>query len=216
MYLRRLFLIAAFLLIGFNFSLSAYAAPEKEETFFTTFNINQEDLKKEVEGEELGLYQVSKNGSSTLLSADIDINDYKIFNLNKGYTRLSVVTFASSKVLSGKGEADTFIGVNVFYFDKEGAFISTDSSISQIGVSGVYNGNATLKIGDNNVIIAVKKGDTLFYRLFKVVVKQEETKGTLENIKINLIEKTNPTESKTDKGSILKSVLGNPIDNLIK
>lgn len=212
MYLRRLFFIAVFLWLGFNFSLTAYAAPKDEDTFLKTFNINQEELKKEVEKEELGLYSVSKDGLITLQDNVEDINDYRIFSLNKGYNKLSVVTFADTKVLSGKGEAETSIGVNVFCFSKEGKLTTTYSSIQQIGASGVYNGTITLNKGENNIIIAVKKGDTLLYRLFKVEVKQEETKGALENIKINLIqtEKSNTVETKTTQDSILKTVFGTP------
>lgn len=220
MYIRRLLILVSFLWIGLSFSSNSYAAPNEEsDSFFKTFTINQEELKKAVEGEELGLYSISKNGTTTLQDSSADLNEYKTFTLNKGYNKLSHVTFANTKVFSGKGEVNTMVGVNVFNFNKDGECISTDSSIQTIGISGVYNSSISLKVGDNNLIIVVKQNDTLLYRLFKIVVKQEQTKGELENIQLNLMEITKPVvvETKSTQSSILKSILGSPaVDAVLK
>lgn len=219
MYFKRILMICSFLLMAFSFSLSAYAAPdENEEDFFNTFKIKEEKLVNNVVEGNLGLYSVSKDGVSLLQTTDDSINDYKILVLNNGYSKLSVVTFSNKKVLSGKGDENTIVGINVFNVTKEGIIINSNTDIQKIGVSGIYNGTVNLKTGDNNVVIAVKKDDMILYRLFKVTVMQEETKGALENMQIIFMQTDkSTTDSSLNQGSIIQQVIGVPVvDSLTK
>lgn len=220
MYLKKMVFLVTFLLMAFCFSLSAYAAPDEDskDAFFKTFNINQEELSDKATKGSLGVYSVSKDGVSIAKNDIEDINDYKVFGLNKGYSKLSVITFSNAKILSGKGDEQTTVGVNVFNVSKLGTIITSNQSIQKIGASGVYNSSISLKTGENYVVIAVKKGDLVLYRLFKITVMEEKTKGYLENLQINLIqvEKSGPTDSKTTQGSLIKQVIGSPVDSLTK
>lgn len=218
MYLKRILMICSFLMMTFCFSLSAYAAPdENADTFFNTFEMDEEELVENVVDGNLGLYTVSKDGASTLQKTDNSFNDYKVLVLNNGYSKLSVVTFSTTKILSGKGDENTIVGINVFNV-KEDSISNSKTDMQTIGASGIYNGTINLKVGDNHVVIAVKNGDTILYRLFKVTVKQEETKGALENMQIIFMQtdKSN-TNDKLNEGSIIKQVIGVPVvDSLTK
>lgn len=269
MYLKRIVFFVTFLCLAFAFSLSAYAKPEEEKTdsFFDTFEINQNDLKTNVKNGNVGLYEVSEDGISIFKQQDVDdtgldnasqvegtvngnsdttqttgsngslqggntantsstsdgsnlqtgsadvqtetpdINDYKVFKLYKGFSKLSVITFANSKMLSGNGEENTTVGIMAFSVSEEGKIISLGQSIDTIGPSGIYNTSINLKIGDNNVIIAVKNNDLFIYRLFKVTVKEAETKGLLENIQLNFL----PGQSDDDSNDVTNPL---PITNL--
>lgn len=217
MYLKRVVILCLFIWMTLGFSLSAYAAPdENANDFFNTFDINQNKLAENAADGNLGLYAV-KDGVSILQKTDDSINNYKVLVLNNGYNKLSVVTFSGTKILSGKGEEETLVGVNVFNVSKEGNIINSNPSIQKIGASGVYNATIDLKTGDNSVVIAAKKGDLILYRLFKVTVKQEETKGALENIQIVLIPDKSSTDTKPSQGAIIKQVIGAPVvDSLTK
>lgn len=219
MYIKRIVLICSLLIMSFTFSLSAYAAPdESEDTFFDTFKIKEEVLINNVEEGNLGLYSVSTTGISTLQETDLAINDYKILVLNNGYGKLSVVTFSPTRVLSGKGDENTIVGINVFNVTEESTIANTNVDIQKIGASGIYNGTVNLKTGDNSVIIAVKKGDMILYRLFKVTVMEESTKGALENMQIIFMQtEKDTTESTLNQSSIIQQVIGVPVvDSLTK
>ncbi|PKM93543.1 MAG: hypothetical protein CVU84_15305 [Firmicutes bacterium HGW-Firmicutes-1] len=219
MYLKKIVFLAAFLLMAFSFSISAYAAPDNDQdTFFLTFKIDQGDLSEKATKGSLGLYSVSKDGKSISKDDIEDIDDYKVFVLNKGYSKFSIITFADEKILSGKGDEQTIVGVNVFNVSKNGNVMTSDQSIQKIGASGVYNSSVRLKTGENHIVIAVKKGDLILYRLFKITVKEEKTKDNLENLQINLFqpEKTAPSETKTTQGSMIKQMIESPVNSWSK
>ncbi|PKM49165.1 MAG: hypothetical protein CVV02_17275 [Firmicutes bacterium HGW-Firmicutes-7] len=220
MYLKKTVFLVTLILMALCFSLSAYATPDDEskDTFFDTFQINQKELAERATKGSLGLYSVSKEGVNKRTDDIEDINNYKVFNLSKGYGKLSVITFSNTKILSGKGEEQTTVGINVFNVSKMGDIVSTDQSIQRIGASGVYNSSIKLDTGDNSVVIAVKKDNLTLYRLFKVNVKEEKTRDYLENLQINLIQpdKSAPAESNTTQGSFIKQVMGSTVDSLTK
>lgn len=191
MYLKKLIVLMSFLGCLFFFSLDAYAMPVEDADIFDTFGIDQDDVLADAKNGGLGLYAKSSAGTFTLQTESelgLDgINDFGDFFLSKGFSKLSVTTFADSKVLSGKGAAKTVVGVHVFSISKDGGMITTNTSVQEIGASGIYNCSFSLKLGENNILIAVMDDDNVLYRLYKVTVKQEETKGILENIQINFI-----------------------------
>lgn len=206
MYFRKVLLFVFVLVISLSFSLSAYAAPtnsskeDKVETFFDTFGLSQKQIANDAADGDFGLYTVAKDGFSLTSESDLglqDINDFKVFTLTKGFSKQTVVTFASSKILSGKGTEKTVVGTCVFTISKDGKLITSEDSLSiqTIGASGTYNGVLNYKLGDNYVIIAVMDKDVTIYRLYKVTVKQEETKGMLENIQIDFVPSTSNKSS---------------------
>ena len=82
--------------------------------------------------------------------------------------------------------------------------IMGDQGYNKIGVTGIFNKQVQFEIGDNYILIAVKNDDYFVYRLFKVSVKEEQTRGLLENIEVNFIptspEVTVPVPSKPIMG----------------
>ncbi len=192
MYLKKLLLMFCVLGLFYTFSVNAYAAPTGDEsTFYDAFSMDEDQVEQSAVDGDLGIYSRNAAGGFVLTTGvDLgleDLNDYGFFDLTKGFSRMSGSTFADSKALSGKGDATTVVGANVFYLDSEGNMVGICDSIQTIGSSGIYNETLKLKIGENHVVIAAKKGSVVYYRLFKVVVKQEETKGMLENIQINFM-----------------------------
>ncbi len=199
MYLKRIVVLATFIILAFAFSLSAYAMPEEnQDDFFETFQLNKEELQTNIDEDNLGLYVILKDGSSIRQTEDEDINDYNFFKVNKGFSRTSVVTFADTKIFSGNGDVDTLVGIVVL--NSKGNTVDTSDPV-QIGASGVFNASIRFDLGENNVVFVVKKGDLTLYRLFKVTVKEEQKKEILENIQLNFMP---VTENKVEEKSSSK------------
>ncbi len=215
MYFRRIAMMILCLIMTFGFTANAYAAPVDGNTFFSTFKIRQGQIAGFAENGDYGLYAVTADGVSVPQSNAGPINDYKVLVLNNGYSKLSVVTFSPTKLISGKGQEQTVVGVNVFH--TSGAQITdSNASLKTIGASGVYNSQIGLDTGNNCVVIAVKKGSLILYRLFKITVMEEQTKGALENMKLFFVQ-TDKSNDEPAQGSLLKQVIGTPvIDSLMK
>lgn len=176
----------------YMFSLTAYAAPTSDEgTLFDEFNINQEQIAIDAHEESFGLYSTNEDNKIELMDDEDlklnDINDFGIFSLSKGFSRLSMATFSDTKSITGKGDYNSLIGFAVFSLSEDQKMIVNDSGYKKIGITGIFNEQVKFQIGTNYVLIAVKNEGFFAYRLLKVVVKQEETKGLLENIEVNFI-----------------------------
>lgn len=197
MFLKKFILFISLFGFMYLFSISASAAPTEEEseieedTFFDVFEVDVEAVVTNVEAGEFGLYtNDEKEGNIQIDEESLEltsINDFGDFDLTKGFSRASIATFSKSKILTGKGELDTVVGYCVFSISEDHEMVVEDQGYNKIGITGIFNKLLSFGLGENYVIIAVKNEDQFIYRLYKVSVMEEVTKGLLENIEINFI-----------------------------
>jgi hypothetical protein len=185
---KNIILITFIFMLLMGFSVFSYAAPNNnEEDFFTIFNIQKDELKD---------FVVSTTSS--------DINNYKVFTFNKGFVKSKFSTFASSKNVLGEGEEGTSVGI-VVYKVVDGKVTITFESAKVLGVSGLYNETIEFKdIGTSNLLLAIKKGNYIKYKVLEVSRKKQETKNQLENIEINFMPKQ---EVKKEQNNELENLI---------
>ena len=192
----------------FLFQVTAFAGGEDTQTdrivtneVRTYFGWNTSDLNEMVKASELtyftspafSIYEIENFQSERL-------KDFGSLKLSSGYLRDRITTFSKTKALVGTGTEGTVVGLYVFHYETRMDFntismkqylIPTQDHLVKIGRSGLYNETVCIDyIGTNYVLIASQEPVTkeVKYRLFKVVLKQEETKVMLENMTINFFD----------------------------
>jgi hypothetical protein len=169
--LIRLSLVVCFSLL---FSFLTYASQDTKDEYIEYFNI-----------EESVLYEKVVNNQDSIEV----INDYDFFEFVQGFSRYNMSTFNSQRYLVGEGDPGVEIGIIIYTVNKNNVIeIQGKPTVDVIGASGLYNKTITYDhIGENHVIISVKKGKEVVYKHFVVNRKAEETKNKLEILNIQLI-----------------------------
>lgn len=157
------------MMLIFTFSISAYATNNNE--FNATFNFTNDAIK--------GL----------VIDTDLEnLNDYKVFEMKKGFDKVRTSTFASSRNVSGQGEEGVGVGILVYRF-VDGEVKVSFESVKKLGPSGLYSETIPFSnIGINYVLIAAKQEEFLEYKLFEVNRLKEETKEKLENVQVTFVQ----------------------------
>ncbi|TCT12947.1 hypothetical protein EDC18_11021 [Natranaerovirga pectinivora] len=176
---RKLFSsILLIILISSLFSCMTYAsagntqASMDAEAFLEFFQIDESILFDTV---------------SNAIESERSINNFKYFRLIQGFSRYVNPTFSSQRYLVGEGEPGTSIGIMVYSIRNENIVVQNQLRIQTIGASGLFNRMLFFNnIGDNNVLIAVRKNNETIYKRFVVNRKAEETKQRLEVLDIRL------------------------------
>ncbi|TCK93171.1 hypothetical protein EDC19_1359 [Natranaerovirga hydrolytica] len=157
-------------------SVGVYASPNNNqpvdaESFVDYFNIDESYLYEEV-----------SNSSSN------NINNYRYITFNRGINRYITPTFSSQRYLVGEGTPNTEVGIMVYTIES-GTVNENQIIFQKIGASGLFNQTVYFDaIGDNYVLIAVKKDGDVVYRNHIVNRKAEETKNRLEVLNITLFD----------------------------
>ncbi len=183
----------------FLFGMQAYAASEEDHEVLDLLQWSEGDVLDRVSHNESFVYNTSG------IALDEEVLDYmKDFGpllLKNSFDKAKTTTFSESKTISGTATEDTVVGLAVFHIeiskDTEGntkkVLVMTQEKTSTIGLSGLYSDSVDLDyIGTNYVLIAAKdnsqKDKPIYYRLFKVIRKELETKEKLENIQVEFIQ----------------------------
>ena len=203
-------IISLLLCLGFIhlFSFSVYAAEANDIVmgdFARESGIEETEIE-EIEYSDdylLDLIAMSEDHSfsSSLLSSynsklyqSESIKDLGALQLSTGFDRERLTTFASTKSIIGVGKEETLVKLHVFHIDPnlEDSLISTQKSRISIGKSGLYNETVCFDyVGINYVLITAR--DPVTYtttkRLYKVTLKELETRNKLENMTIDFFDK---------------------------
>jgi len=162
------------------------------------FDWTQDALTKAVKANEASAFIEPAFGILELenLKKEI-IKDFGTLDLNSGFSRSRISTFSKTKTLTGVGLDKTVVGLYTFHYESvtnaitqktTTNIVATQDRLVTVGLSGLFNETINLDyIGDNYVFIAVKSpvDDSVVYRIFKIVRKEEKIQESLENIKIN-------------------------------
>lgn len=145
------------------------------------------------------------NAFATPLFSSYDVELYRSdvlkdlgpLQLSSGFERDRLTTFSSSKAIAGIGEEGSVVGLHVFHIETE-TLISTQDTLFTIGKSGLYNETVAFDyVGVNYVLLTVE--DSISFattkRLFKVTLKEIETRNKLENMTINFFEEESESPS---------------------
>lgn len=128
------------------------------------------------------------------------IKDLGPLQLSTGFERDRLTTFSTSKAITGLGEEGAVVGLHVFHIDKilndiedraEQVVVSTQDRMVTLGKSGLYNETVCFDyVGVNYVLLTVENPVTFeaTRRLYKVTLKELETRNKLENMTINFFE----------------------------
>lgn len=162
------------------------------------FDWSYEDLTKAVKNNEATVFIEPVFGILELESLKRElIKDFGALELNSGFSRNRISTFSKTKTLTGVGLDKTIVGLFVFHYDTvtntitqqtTSSIVATQDRLVTIGLSGLFNETIDLDyVGDNYVFLAVKSpvDDSVVYRIFKIVRKEEKIQESLENIKVN-------------------------------
>lgn len=162
------------------------------------FDWSYEDLTKAVKNNEATVFIEPVFGILELESLKRElIKDFGALELYSGFTRNRISTFSKTKTLTGVGLDKTIVGLYVFHYDTvtnsitqqtSSSIVATQDRLVTIGLSGLFNETIDLDfVGDNYVFFAVKSpiDDSVVYRIFKIVRKEEKIQESLENIKVN-------------------------------
>jgi hypothetical protein len=139
------------------------------------------------------------------------LKDLGSLQLTNGYSRDRITTFSKTKSLSGAGSEGTVVGLYVFHYESTSSagtqlIVPTQDHLVTIGKSGLYSETININyVGSNYVLLASKNPKTMAitYRLFKVTLKEEETRDKLENVTINFFE---DTSQKTNVQELVPSI----------
>lgn len=205
--LSKVCFIISFVVSFFAFaSVHSYATDGDNDTktVVTTkdvldeFDWTYEDLTKAVRSNEATSFIEPAYGILELESLKRElIKDFGALELYSGFTRSRISTFSKTKTLTGVGLDKAVVGLYVFHYNTEtntitqqttSSIVATQDRLVTIGLSGLFNETINLDfIGDNYVFLAVKSpvDDSVVYRLFKIVRKEEKIQESLENIKVN-------------------------------
>jgi len=200
-----LFILAFVILSAFTgiYSFAAEGNTEITTSVTTTdvldeFDWTQEELTKAVRANEATTFIEPAFGILELenLKKEI-IKDFGTLELNSGFSRSRISTFSKTKTLTGVGLDKTVVGLYIFHYESvtnaitqktTSTIVATQDRLVTVGLSGLFSETINLDyIGDNYVFIAVKSpvDDSVVYRMFKIVRKEEKIQESLENIKIN-------------------------------
>lgn len=195
------FVVTLFAFI-FLFGMQAYAASEEDHEVLDLLQWSESDVLDHVSHNESFVY----NTTGITLRDDEALDYLKDFGplvLKNSFDKAKTTTFSESKTISGTALEDTVIGLAVFHIetskDTEGntkkSLVVTQERKSTIGLSGLYSDSVNLEyVGTNYVLIAARdnsqKDKPIYYRLFKVIRKELETKEKLENIQVEFIQDT--------------------------
>lgn len=167
------------LVLGFVFMFSSltYASPTSDEqAFIDYFDIDESILYEQVEN--------SKETKD-------EVNDFDFIQFVQGFTKYYAPTFSQDKYLVGEGSAGIEVGILIYSIENEEIQVQGDITIDTLGASGIFNKTITYEVlGENHIIIAVKKEGKTVYKHFVVNRKAKETKEKLELLDINLLKIT--------------------------
>lgn len=203
---KAFFMVSIVFLLTVMNGIYTYAAESESEgkaTVTTTNVLDQfdwdiDDLAKSVRTNEATTFIEPSYGIIELESLKKElIKDFGALELNSGFTRSRISTFSKTKTLMGVGLDKTVVGIYVFHYEvitntitqqTTSNIVATQDRLVTIGLSGLFNETINLDfIGDNYVFMAVKSpvDDSVVYRLFKIVRKEEKIQESLENMKIS-------------------------------
>lgn len=189
--------------IAFCMPIIACAAPSEEEddiqdreaSFLEYFDLEDEAISHIFDEEQ---NEVDEEDATE----EEDINTFTFLKLTKGFRQVetkdddtyeardyiqTAPTFYEDKELSGEGEEDTVVGVIVYKIEDGQRQVTFVSERQAIGPSSIYKETIELNnVGENYIIIAVKKDNKIEMKYYCIKRKDGDTKEILENIDIEL------------------------------
>ena len=206
-------IIIKFLMVSmmtFLFSINAYATPVQDKTESKDHKLVQDfdlTLKDLIIGESYSVQTDNRFITIEYLDDLDNVNDYKVFQLNKGFSRQSIITFANERNVSGKGVEGTKVGILAYTYDENDILNIQFQNTQKIGASGLYNQAIPFQVGENYILIAISKDDSVYYRIYQVKVKEEETRELLENIQIQFVDPQVEEKQNEVDSNVIKTVL---------
>lgn len=120
-------------------------------------------------------------------SIERDLNQFGGFSFSGGLEYKKFSTFSDEKTLVGYGSEDTVVGLMV-YKEVDDEVILIDSSLKQLGASGLYSENINFEGEESQYLLAAVMQDGIVQsRIYQITTKQEATRDFLENIDIDFL-----------------------------
>lgn len=174
-----------------NFVMGDFIEETTSEDVLEHFNYNEEFLIELVEVNEAGVFsgQVYSSYDVELYRSEF-LKNLGALELSTGFERDRLTTFATTKAITGVGVEGAVVGLHVFHIISD-SVVSTQDSLVTLGKSGLYNETVCFDhVGVNYVLLTVEDPETFAStkRLYKVTVKELETRNKLENMTIDFFE----------------------------
>lgn len=124
-------------------------------------------------------------------SIERDLNQLGGFSFSGGLEYKKFSTFSDEKALVGYGSEDTVVGLLV-YKEVDDEVILIDSSLKQLGASGLYSENINFECEESQYLLAAVMQDGIVQsRIYQITTKKEATRDFLENIDIDFLSDDN-------------------------
>lgn len=198
------FIVGLFFVLSISTSLAEEGDSKvesvKETSVATEFSITEESLSDIVDLKELSFLSENMNSLLSTDSLSSSVVNFGNLQITSGLNKERFTTFSSSRTITGTGTEGTVVGILVFHFNTAGtrSIEVTQDAMVTIGKSTLFNEKIYFdSIGVNYALIATKDKATsnTVFKLYRITRKTEETKEKLENIKLNLMNGDNESNS---------------------